>query len=60
MVDRHSTSGYRTFLSGNLVTWSKKENVVARSSAKVEVRPMELGIRKLLWPKIILKDLKIN
>ena len=33
--DRRSTSGYFTFVGGNLVTWrSKKQNVVARSSAE--------------------------
>ena len=37
IVDRRSTSGYYTFLGGNLVTWrSKKQNVVARSSAEAE------------------------
>ncbi|KAL6350099.1 hypothetical protein AAG906_004037 [Vitis piasezkii] len=39
MDDRRSTSGYFTFVSGNLVTWkSKKQNVVARSSAEAEFR----------------------
>ncbi|MCR2847942.1 hypothetical protein KN825_15305, partial [Weizmannia coagulans] len=34
-VDRRSTSGYCSFLWGNLVTWrSKKQAVVARSSAE--------------------------
>ncbi|RVW29644.1 Retrovirus-related Pol polyprotein from transposon RE1 [Vitis vinifera] len=34
-----STSGYCSFVSGNLVTWgSKKQNVVARSSVEVEFR----------------------
>ncbi|XP_070681832.1 uncharacterized mitochondrial protein AtMg00810-like [Malus domestica] len=34
ITDRRSTSGYFTFVAGNLVTWrSKKQNVVARSSA---------------------------
>ncbi|XP_061344013.1 secreted RxLR effector protein 161-like [Gastrolobium bilobum] len=34
---RHSTSGYFTFVEGNLVTWkSKKQKVVARSSAEAE------------------------
>ncbi|XP_022876720.1 uncharacterized protein LOC111394904 [Olea europaea var. sylvestris] len=35
--DRRSTSGYFTFVGGNLVTWrSKKQNVVPRSSAEAE------------------------
>ncbi|RVW73201.1 Retrovirus-related Pol polyprotein from transposon RE1 [Vitis vinifera] len=37
--DRRSTSGYFTSVGGNLVTWkSKKQNVVARSSAEAEFR----------------------
>lgn len=54
LVDKRSTSGYCTFLGGNLVTWkSKKQSVVARSSAESEVRLMALGICELLWLKII-------
>ena len=35
--DRRSTSGYSTFVGGNLVTWrSKKQNVVACSSVEAE------------------------
>ena len=42
--DRRSTSGYITFVGGNLVTWrSKKQNVVARSSVEAEFRGMTLG-----------------
>jgi hypothetical protein len=59
--DRRSTSGYYTFLGGNLVTWrSKKQNVVARSSAESEFRSMAMGVCELLWLKIILDDLKIK
>ncbi|XP_038876387.1 uncharacterized mitochondrial protein AtMg00810-like [Benincasa hispida] len=44
-VDRKSMSGYCTFFCGNLVTWrSKKQGVIARSSAEAEYRAMCLGI----------------
>ncbi|KAB2625988.1 hypothetical protein D8674_017648 [Pyrus ussuriensis x Pyrus communis] len=56
--DRHSTSGYFTFVAGNLVTWrSKKQNVVARSTAEVEHRGMAHGIYELLWFRILLTDI---
>ena len=39
VMDRRSTSGYCTFVGGYVVSWrSKKQNVVARSSAKVEFK----------------------
>ncbi|KAK2974430.1 hypothetical protein RJ640_011327 [Escallonia rubra] len=61
LTDRRSTSGYCTFLGGNLVTWrSKKQPIVARSSSEAEFRSMAQGICELLWLKIILKDLKIK
>ncbi|KAH9650093.1 protein kinase domain-containing protein [Citrus sinensis] len=45
VTDRRSTSGYCTFVGGNLVTWrSKKQTVVARSSAEAEYRAVALGI----------------
>jgi len=45
IVDRRSTTGYCSFLGGNLVTWkSKKKNMVARSSAEAEFRAMTQGI----------------
>ena len=55
MDDRRSTSGYFTFVSGNLVTWkSKKQNLVARSSAEAEFRGMTLGLCEALWLRILL------
>ena len=61
LVDRRSTTGYCTFLRGNLVTWrSKKQNVVARSSIESEFRAIAQGLCELLWLKIILDDLRIK
>ena len=37
VTDRRSTSGYFTFIGGNLVSWqSKKQNIMSRSSAEAE------------------------
>ena len=36
--DRKTTTGYYTFVGGNLMTWrSKKQDAVSRSSAKAEI-----------------------
>lgn len=56
--DRRSTSWYFTFVGGNLVTWgSKKQNVVARSSAEAKFRGIALGLCEALWPRLLLQDL---
>ncbi|KAH9685409.1 protein kinase domain-containing protein [Citrus sinensis] len=56
--DRRFTSGYFTFVGGNLVTWrSKKQHAVARSSAEAEYRGMALGVCEGLWISFILNDL---
>ena len=45
-------------MGGNLVTWrSKKQKVVARSSAEAEFRGMSHGVCELLWLKKLLRDL---
>jgi len=49
IVDRRSTTSYCMFLGGNIVTWrSKKQNVVARSSAEAKFRVMAQGVCELL------------
>ncbi|XP_039136472.1 uncharacterized mitochondrial protein AtMg00810-like isoform X2 [Dioscorea cayenensis subsp. rotundata] len=58
ITDRRSTSGYCTFVWGNLVTWrSKKQSVVARSSAEAEFRALALGICEGMWLKRIISEL---
>lgn len=60
-TDRRSTSGYCTYVWGNLVTWrSKKQKVVARSSAEAEYRAMSDGVCEMLWLKRILEELKVR
>ncbi|KAL4035820.1 hypothetical protein IC575_004527 [Cucumis melo] len=58
IIGRKSTSGYCTFVWGNLVTWrSKKQSVVARSSVEAEYRAMSLGICEEIWLQKVLSDL---
>ena len=57
-LDRKSTTGFCTFVGGNLVTWrSKKQSVVARSSAEAEYRAMASTACELIWLKNLLSDL---
>ena len=56
--DRRSTTGYCSYVWVNLVTWrSKKQNVIARSNAKVEFRAVSQGICAGLWLKKLLEEL---
>ncbi|WVZ69160.1 hypothetical protein U9M48_017995 [Paspalum notatum var. saurae] len=56
--DQRSTSGYCTFVGGNLVSWrSKKQTVVARSTAEAEFRSMAHGVCEVLWLRILLTEL---
>ncbi|RVW46520.1 Retrovirus-related Pol polyprotein from transposon RE1 [Vitis vinifera] len=59
--DRRSTTGYCTYVWGNLVTWrSKKQSVVARSSAEAEFRAVAQGMCEGLWLKKLLEELCIT
>ena len=59
-VNRCSYSGYLMFVGGNLVSWrSKKQSVVARSTAEVEFRSMASGLCELMWLKTLLTELQL-
>ncbi|BBG93340.1 hypothetical protein Prudu_001319 [Prunus dulcis] len=50
---------YFIFVGGNLVTWrSKKQKVVALSSAEAEFIGTTKGICKLIWLKRLLTELE--
>lgn len=56
--DRRSTTGYCTFVGGNLVTWkSKKQKVASLSSTEAEYRAMRRLTTELMWLKMLLEDM---
>ena len=59
--DKRSTSGYCSFVWGNLVTWkSQKQRVVSTSSAEAELRALAQGIKEELWLKRVLDEIQVN
>ena len=56
--NRRSTSGYFTLVGGNLVSWrSKKQKVVALSSAEAEFRGIARGLTEVLWVRKLLSEI---
>ncbi|XP_059277718.1 uncharacterized mitochondrial protein AtMg00810-like [Lycium ferocissimum] len=50
-----------TLVGGSLVTWrSKKQSVIARSSAEAEYRAMAQGVCELLWLRKLLEELRLS
>ena len=59
IINKRSTSGYCTFVWGNLITWrSKKQIVVAHNSEEAEYQAMAHGVCEMLWLKQVLVELK--
>ena len=60
ITERRSTSGYCSYVWGNLVVWrSMKQAVVSRSSAEGEFRALALGICEGIWLKKLLGELGV-
>ncbi|CAL1403239.1 unnamed protein product [Linum trigynum] len=55
-----STTGYIICLGGAAVSWrTKKQQVVARSSAEAEYRAMATTISEIIWLRTLLRDLGV-
>ncbi|KAF3643134.1 putative mitochondrial inner membrane protease subunit 2-like isoform X2 [Capsicum annuum] len=58
-TDRRSTSGYYVLMGGKIFSWkSKKQDVVARSSAEAEYLAMALATCELIW-KVFVGDVVV-
>ncbi|XP_071687880.1 uncharacterized protein [Rutidosis leptorrhynchoides] len=57
--DKKLTSEYFALIGGNLVTWrSKKQKVVALSSAEAEFRGIAKGVTEAIWIKKLLTEIE--
>jgi len=58
---RHSTSGYVFMMAGGALCWkSKKQRIVARSSAEAELVALDLATREALWLRKLQRGLDIG
>lgn len=61
MTDRRSTSGYYSYVWGNLVIWRRqKQSVVLRSSTEAELQSLARGICEGVWLKKIPLELRFS
>ena len=59
--DQRSTSGYCTFVWGNLATWrNKKQTIVTRSSAEAEFHVIAHDMCELPWLKQLLREINVK
>ena len=59
--DRKSTSGFCTCFGDALISWkSKKQIVIARSTAEAEYRAMAHATVELIWLRSLLSDLGVS
>ncbi|CAL5429371.1 unnamed protein product [Camellia sinensis] len=59
--DRKSTSGLCVFLGDSLISWkSKKQSVVARSTAEAEYRAMAYATSEIVWLRWLLSDMGVS
>jgi len=54
--DRKFTTGYYTFVGGNMVTWRSKKQDVSRTSAEAEYRAMTHTSCEMMWLKNLLLE----
>lgn len=58
IYDRHSTPGYIFLLAGAAVSrLSKKQAIIALSTAEAEYVALSLSIQEALWLRRLLKDI---
>lgn len=59
--DRRSTAGHCVYFGSTLVSWSsKKQHVIARSSAESEYRSLAQVVCEITWLESLLKELLIS